>query len=468
LAHHTATAQHVAQKLARHFVADEPPPPLVTKLARAFMDSDGNLKAVAKALVTADEAWTPARTKLKRPSEWLVSMLRLTSASLNAGAPWNIGRVLAVQATLGESLWRPPAPNGWPDTEAAWIDGVPHRLDIANEFAGHLPSSDPAALLESGLGPIASHNTRDTIARGEPHPGSCASCHGAGISAEITMRFVHAPTRREMLLASGTLFAWAHLPRLAYAEGRDPRFLTIILRGALDGLATVAPVGDPDWAALRGDNALTLEGKTPALKLNDFFALNPAMPNLHRLFKANQAIVVHACATPYRERSHFDGQDLLESGLAKPAPSDSGWLNRALASLASAGRVDPHGSVTANVKGGKAFAVGPVTPLVVRGPAPVLSWSPQRIQPASADTVQRLLDVYRHTDVKLAGAIDESIKLAAIEHSGDKAQKPGGPRPAQVRGYFAEAAGTAAKFLAQPDGPRVGRARARRLGYAQQ
>jgi len=100
------------------------------------------------------------------------------------------------------------------------------------------------------------------------------------------MRTIHAPTRRELLLASGTLFAWAHLPRLAYAEGRDPRFLTVILRGALDGLATVAPVGDPDWVALRGDNALTLEGKTPALKLKDFFALNPAMPNLHRLFKA--------------------------------------------------------------------------------------------------------------------------------------------------------------------------------------
>jgi uncharacterized protein (DUF1501 family) len=98
----------------------------------------------------------------------------------------------------------------------------------------------------------------------------------------MTMRFVHAPTRGEMLLASGTLFAWAYLSRLAYAEGRDPRFLTIILRGALDGLATVAPVGDPDWAALRGDNALTLEGKTPALKLNDFFALIPAMPNLLR------------------------------------------------------------------------------------------------------------------------------------------------------------------------------------------
>jgi uncharacterized protein (DUF1501 family) len=272
----------------------------------------------------------------------------------------------------------------------------------------------------------------------------------------MTMPNFHAPSRREILLASGTLFAWAHLPRLAHAEGRDPRFLTVILRGALDGLATVAPVGDPDWLALRGDNALTLEGKAPALKLNDFFALNPAMPNLHRLFKADQAIVVHACATPYRERSHFDGQDLLESGLSKPAPSESGWLNRALASLASAGHVDPHGGAQANARGGKAFAVGPVTPLVVRGPAPVLSWSPQRIQPASADTVQRLLDLYRHTDVKLAGSIDESIKLAAIEHAGDKAQKPGSPSPAQVRGYFAEAAGTAAKFLAQPDGPRVG------------
>jgi uncharacterized protein (DUF1501 family) len=269
----------------------------------------------------------------------------------------------------------------------------------------------------------------------------------------MTMRLFHAPTRREVMLASGTLFAWAHLPKLAHAEGRDPRFLAIILRGALDGLATVAPVGDPDWTALRGDNALMPNGKTPPLKLTDFFALNPAMPNLHRLFKANQAIVIHACATPYRERSHFDGQDLLESGLPKPAVSDSGWLNRALTSLAPGGRVDPRAN--------KAFAVGPVTPLVVRGPAPVLSWSPQRLQPASADTVQRLLDLYRHSDPKLAGAIDESTRLAAIEHSGEMAQKEmaqkaGGTRPAQVRGYFAEAAGTAAKFMAQPDGPRVG------------
>ncbi len=80
----------------------------------------------------------------------------------------------------------------------------------------------------------------------------------------------HAPSRRELLLASGALFAWAYLPKVARAEGRDPRLLVIVLRGALDGLAAVAPVGDPDWVELRGDKALTLDGKTPALPLDRF------------------------------------------------------------------------------------------------------------------------------------------------------------------------------------------------------
>jgi uncharacterized protein (DUF1501 family) len=258
---------------------------------------------------------------------------------------------------------------------------------------------------------------------------------------------LHAPSRRALLLASGTLFAWAHLPKLARAEGRDPRFLTIILRGALDGLATVAPVGDPDWRALRGDNALTLDGKLAALKLDEFFALNPAMPNLHRMFEAKEAIIVHASATPYRERSHFDGQDLLESGLPKPGASESGWLNRALSGLTPAGRVDSHSR--------KVFAVGPVTPLVVRGPAPVLSWSPQRVLPASEDTVRRLLALYRDCDAKLAGVLEDNSKLAVSEQRGAVPKRPA-PGPGQVRAYFSEAAGTAAKFLAQPDGPRVG------------
>jgi len=266
------------------------------------------------------------------------------------------------------------------------------------------------------------------------------------------MTQLHLPSRRELVLASGTLFAWAHLPKLARAEGRDPRLLTIILRGALDGLATVAPVGDPDWVALRSDSALTLEGKTPALKLDDFFALNSAMPNLHRMYQTNEAIIVHAAATPYRERSHFDGQDVLESGMPRPGASESGWLNRALSSLAPGGRVDPSDS--------KAFGVGPVTPLVVRGPAPVLSWAPRRLLPASADAVARLLDLYRHTDPLLASVLEGHTSLTGIARAANMDDKPEAPNNgsdiAQVRAYFAQVAGTAAKFLAQPEGPRVG------------
>ncbi|MBO0739162.1 MAG: hypothetical protein J2P48_21905, partial [Alphaproteobacteria bacterium] len=220
-----------------------------------------------------------------------------------------------------------------------------------------------------------------------------------------------APTRRALLLGSGVLFAWASVPRLARAERRDPRFLTIVLRGALDGLAAVAPVGDPDWVKLRSEERSTSEGQTPALPLDGFFALNPAMANLHRLYRAGQATIVHAVATPYRERSHFDGQDVLESGLAKPGTADSGWLNRTLAALEPGGHVDTAAR--------PAFAVGPVTPLVVRGRAPVLAWVPPRLAPVSDETTMRLLDLYRHTDPILARALEERIGLAAIAKAGN-------------------------------------------------
>jgi uncharacterized protein (DUF1501 family) len=271
----------------------------------------------------------------------------------------------------------------------------------------------------------------------------------------IMPALLHAATRRELLLGSGALFAWAYVPRVARAEGRDPRFLTIVLRGALDGLAAVAPVGDPDWIKLRGDNALKREGDMAALPLDGFFALNPAMPNLHRLYRAGQAIVVHAVASPYRERSHFDGQDVLESGLARPGRAESGWLNRALAKLEPGGRVSPRGR--------KTFAVGPITPLVVRGPAPVLSWVPPRLAPVSDETVMRLLDHYRHTDPILAGVLENQIGLAAIARAGGIERRADNQGPViqvggieQVRAYFAAAAGAAAKFLASPEGPRVG------------
>jgi len=264
----------------------------------------------------------------------------------------------------------------------------------------------------------------------------------------------HLVSRRELMIGSGTLFAWTQMPRLARAEGRDPRLLVIVLRGALDGLGAVAPVGDPDWIGLRGDRALALDGKPPALPLDTFFALNPAMPNFHRMYQARQATIVHAAATPYRERSHFDGQDVLESGVNRPGAVDSGWLNRALVALESSGRVDPGGS--------RALGVGTITPLIVRGKAPILSWAPQRLLPASEDTQARLLDLYQHTDPKLASALQARMRLAGlggVVNAADPMSDEAAlrvPGAARIRAFFAETAGAAARFLAKADGPRVG------------
>jgi uncharacterized protein (DUF1501 family) len=262
---------------------------------------------------------------------------------------------------------------------------------------------------------------------------------------------LHAPSRRALLAASGVLFASPFLPKLALAEGRDPRLLVIVLRGALDGLAVAAPVGDPEWIALRGDNGLRLDGKAPALPLDPFFALNPALPNLHRLYRAGQATVVHAAATPYRDRSHFDGQDVLESGLPKPGSAQTGWLNRAFGAIEPAGRIGLAG----------ALAVGPISPLVVRGPAPVLTWTPQRVKPASEDTLLRLIDLYEHADPALTRVLQGRLGLTRIAQAGNidaMAQKdaPQQQGMAAIIAYFAEAAGTAAKFMARQDGPRVG------------
>src|SRR5262249_39624275 len=154
-------------------------------------------------------------------------------------------------------------------------------------------------------------------------------------------------------------------------------------------------------------------------------------------------------ATPYRERSHFDGQDVLESGLASPGAAESGWLNRALSALQPAG----------HAAGGSkdAFAIGPIAPLVARGPAPVLSWTPRRLPPASDDALTRVLDLYRHTDPVLARALEERLGLATIARAGGMdAPQPRAAGAGQVRAYFAESAGAAAKFLARLDGPRVG------------
>lgn len=252
-------------------------------------------------------------------------------------------------------------------------------------------------------------------------------------------------SRRAILSGAGALFAWAHASRLASAAGaRDPRLVVIILRGALDGLSAVGPVGDPDYVGLHGEIALSATGPDAALPLDSFFALNPGMPILHRLFAARQATILHAVATPYRERSHFDGQDVLESGLPGVGRATTGWLNRALAALPAGEAIRDRGGL----------GVGVATPLVLRGPAPIVGWAPQALQPAGEDLARRMLDLYSHTDPALAEALARGLdidRLASREMGGEKGSRGG---MNSVAGMMQAARG-AARLLAAADGPRV-------------
>jgi uncharacterized protein (DUF1800 family) len=170
LARHPATANHVAAKLARHFVADEPPPALVERLAKRFLATQGDLKQMAKALVAAPEAWEAPRAKLKRPGEWVVGMLRAAGVT-----PPDIGPVMQAHNLLGEPLWRPPAPNGFADESAPWLDGLTQRLDIANQFARRVGAeADPRDVFEQALAPLASTETRQAILRAESRPQALA------------------------------------------------------------------------------------------------------------------------------------------------------------------------------------------------------------------------------------------------------------------------------------------------------
>jgi uncharacterized protein (DUF1800 family) len=166
LARHPATARHIAAKLVRHFVSDQPVPALADKLAKRFMATDGDLREVAIALVSATEAWSPAARKLKRPGEWIVASLRAAGVT-----PPDIAPVMQAQNLLGEPLWRPAAPKGFADEDAAWIDGLAQRLDVSNQMARRVAGLvDPAAALETGLGPLASEETRTAIRRAESRP----------------------------------------------------------------------------------------------------------------------------------------------------------------------------------------------------------------------------------------------------------------------------------------------------------
>jgi uncharacterized protein (DUF1800 family) len=165
LARHPATARHVATKLARHFIADDPPTMLVDRLTQRFLDTDGDLKEVTAALIAAPESWAAEQAKIKRPGEWIVAALRATEES------GDTLRMIRAQALLGEPLWRPPAPKGFSDDNAAWLDGLGQRLEIANSFARREGlAHEPEAVMEAALGPLASAETRQTLARADSRP----------------------------------------------------------------------------------------------------------------------------------------------------------------------------------------------------------------------------------------------------------------------------------------------------------
>jgi uncharacterized protein (DUF1800 family) len=166
IARHPATAKFIATKLVRHFVADDPPPALVARLQEVFLKSDGDLKALATALVDSDAAWQAPQTKMRSPYEFLIATGRLLSSRI----PEDPSRYIGGLNVLGQPLWSPAGPNGFPDTSAAWAapEGIKLRLDISAQTASRIADGiDPRDLLELIAADAASSETRHTIERAE-------------------------------------------------------------------------------------------------------------------------------------------------------------------------------------------------------------------------------------------------------------------------------------------------------------
>ncbi|MGF1461655.1 MAG: DUF1501 domain-containing protein [Maricaulaceae bacterium] len=218
--------------------------------------------------------------------------------------------------------------------------------------------------------------------------------------------------KRDLLRGGLAATALALTPRMAFAQGLDGRKLVfVILRGAMDGLSFAIPYAERRLMALRAD--LTPEAAT-AHDLGDGFALHPSLTFTAGLYAKGELAVMHAAATPYRERSHFDGQDVLESGAAKVFGAHDGWLNRALQKLDNPA---------------EAVAIAQALPLALRGVAPASSWSPNVLPEASADTLARLGRLYAQ-DALLGPAWEKAVATDAVAGETDlngRARGRGGP-----------------------------------------
>lgn len=244
--------------------------------------------------------------------------------------------------------------------------------------------------------------------------------------------------RRTFVISSLLGGAAAFLPRIPIAATKaDARFVLVILRGALDGLGAVPAYGDGNYASQRGQLAIT----APAQKLDGMFGLHPSMTHLYERYRQKELIVFHAVASPYRERSHFDGQDLLENGMAQLKGEGDGWLNRALPKLPAA---------KARSTDKVALALAQNVPLVLRGDAGVNSWAPSRLPNADADTLERIADLYS-TDEYFASRLQAAMAADGIAGEGMNAMQ--GKRD-PLNGFSAVTS-AAGRFLAASDGPRV-------------
>jgi uncharacterized protein (DUF1501 family) len=263
--------------------------------------------------------------------------------------------------------------------------------------------------------------------------------------------------RRALLQAAVAGGLVASLPRFGFAAtGGEARFVLVQLRGALDGLSAVPPVGDPDYARIRGPLAIAPPGAADgAFALDRLFGLHPALRFCAARWTAGELLACHAIATPYRERSHFDGQNVLESGGHEPSGSATGWLNRAIAALPEARAAARAGGRDAATPRG--LALGQNVPLVLRGPAPVTSWAPSRLPEVDGDLLERLRELYS-ADALLSARLSQATTTGVLAEGGSAAtagdgdpSRKSGAALARLRTISA----TAGRMLAAPEGPRV-------------
>ncbi|MDR5818379.1 MULTISPECIES: DUF1501 domain-containing protein [unclassified Caballeronia] len=234
-------------------------------------------------------------------------------------------------------------------------------------------------------------------------------------------------TRRRFLRCAGaSAGAMLIAPQLVLASAEtERRFVFVIQRGAADGLNIVVPYGDPAYAALRGP--LAIDAAT-ATKLDGTFALHPSLQTAAQMYRDKQALFVHAVASPYRERSHFDGQNVLETGGSAPYQLKDGWLNRLL-SMLPAPRAD-------------AVALAPTVPLALRGRADVTSYAPSGLPQAPDDLITRVSQLYAG-DAQLHPLWDAAMQARGLAADAGARQDP------------ASLGKLAATFLSKPDGPRI-------------